>query len=65
MSYKKIFLSGLVTKLENLFVFWEEFIKNQLKLMVSKKLLTNITSAQTLKVCFIYRVSPLLHHMYK
>ena len=35
---------GLVTKLENM--------KNQLKLMVLKKLPTNLTFAQTFKVCF-------------
>ena len=33
----KNFLSGLVVKLENLFVFVKEFMKNQLKLIVSKK----------------------------
>ena len=37
MSFKKIFLSSLVTKLENLYCFWEEFMKNQLKRMISKK----------------------------
>ena len=50
MSTKKI-LSGLVTKLGNLFVF-QDFIKNQHKLTVSKMLLTDLTSAQTFKVCF-------------
>ena len=30
-------LSGLVTKLENIFVFLEDIMKNQVKLMVLKK----------------------------
>ena len=43
---------GLATKLENLFVYKFFFCwKNQLKLMASKKLLTDLTSAQTFKVC--------------
>ena len=29
-------------------------MKNMLKLMISKKLLTDLTSAWTLKVCYIY-----------
>ena len=50
MSSKRFFLSGLVTKLENLFVFgknWEKISSNG---WFQKKLLTDLTSARTLKV---------------
>ena len=45
MSSKKKFMSGLVTKLDNLLIFWKTLWKKQLKLMVSKKLLTDLTLA--------------------
>ena len=51
MSSKNNFLSGLVTKLENLFVFgknWRQISSNG---WFQKKLLTDLTSARTLKVC--------------
>ena len=49
---KKNFLSGLVTKLENLFVFGKNLWKSSSNWWFQKKLLTDLTSAQTLKVCF-------------
>ena len=51
---QKNFLSGLVTKLENLFVFGKNLWKISSNGWFQKKLLTNLTSAQTLKVCSIY-----------
>ena len=59
MSYKKKFLSGLVTKLENLFVFGKNLWKISSNWWFQKKLLTDLTSAQTLKVCYI-QFCPLL-----
>ena len=52
MSSKKIFLSGLVTKLENLFVFGKIYEKSAQTDDLKKKWLTDLTSARTLKVCF-------------
>ena len=43
-------LCNSVTKEHNR--FWEEFMKNQLKMMVSIKVADNLTSARTLKVWF-------------
>ena len=52
MSCKKNFLSGLVTKLENLIVFGKILWKISSNWWFQKKLLTDLTSTQTLKVCF-------------
>ena len=52
MSSDKIFLSGLVTKLEDLFVFGKNLWKISSNWWFQKKLLTDLTSAQTLKVCY-------------
>ena len=51
MSSKKKFLSGLVTKLENIFVFRKNLRKICSNGWFQKKLLTDLTSARTLKVC--------------
>ena len=53
MSSKIFFLSGLVTKLENLFVFGKNLLKISSNWWFQKKLLTDLTLAQTLKVCCI------------
>ena len=53
MNSKKFFLIGLVTKLENLFVFGKNLWKISSNWWFQKKLLTDLNSAQTLKVCFI------------
>ena len=53
MSSKKIFLSGLVTKLENLLVFGKNLWKISSNGWIKKMWLTDLTSAQTLKVCFM------------
>ena len=53
MSSKKNFLSGLVTKLENLFVFGKNLWKICSNWWFQKKLLIDLTSAWTLKVCSI------------
>ena len=52
MSSKKNFLSGLVTKLENLLVFGKNLWKFSVNGWFQKKLLTDHTSAWTLKVCY-------------
>ena len=52
ISSNIIFLSGLVTKLENLFVFGKNLWKISSNRWFQKNLLTDLTSAQTLKVCF-------------
>ena len=52
MSSKTIFLSGLVTKLENLFVFGNILWKISSYWWFQKKGLTDLTSAQTSKVCY-------------
>ena len=48
---QKNFLSGLVTKLENLFIFGKNLWKISSNWWFQKKLLTDLTSARTLKVC--------------
>ena len=52
MSSKNFFLSGLVTKLENLFVFGKNLLNISSNWLFQKKLLNDLTSVQTLKVCF-------------
>ena len=54
MSSEFFFLSGLVTKLENLFVFGKNLWKISSIWWFQKKLLSDLTSAQTLKVCCRY-----------
>ena len=53
MCSKKNFLSGLVTKLEFLFVFGKIFWKMSSNWWFQKKGVTDLTSAQTSEVCFI------------
>ena len=53
MSFKHFFLSGLVTKQENPFVFGKNLWKISSNGWFQKKLLTDLTSAGTLKVCFM------------
>ena len=53
MSPKIFFLSGLVTKLENLFVFEKNLRKISSNWWFQNKLLPDLTSARTLKVCSI------------
>ena len=51
-SPSKKILSGLVTILENLFVFVKTIKKISSNFWLQKKLLNDLTSAQTFKVCF-------------
>ena len=53
MFSKKIFLSGLVTKLENLLVFGKTLWKISSNWWFQKKGVTDLTSAQTSKVCYM------------
>ena len=50
---RKKFLKGLVTKLENLFVFGRHYAKSAQTEFFKKKGVTDLTLAQTSKVCFI------------
>ena len=54
MCSKKIFLSGLVTKLEFLFVFGKILWKMSSNWWFQKKGVTDLTSAQTSKVCYTF-----------
>ena len=53
ISFKQKFLSGLVTKLEKLFVFGKTLWKISSNWWFKKKMLTDLTSARIFKVCFI------------
>ena len=57
MSSNFFLLSGLVTKLENLFIFGKNLWKISSNGGFQKKLLTDLTSAQTLKVCCNFKTA--------